>query len=106
MSTREELEAKLDKSMNFNGMMKGMMDTRNSMINVEMVGGTPITVNSSTIAMLRDEFIAKLRVELPDEGFSAYVNAMTNYSPNIITSLEHIDAVIQAQTEADQYVPM
>lgn len=106
MSTREELEAKLDQSMDFNAMMKGMVETRNSMIKLDMAGGIPITVSPTTIAMLRDEFISKLRVELPDAEFSVYVDAMTNFAPKVITTLEHIGEVIQAQSEVDSNVQM
>jgi len=106
MSTREELEATLDKLMSFDAMMKSMMETRNSMIKLDMAAGTPITVSPTTIGMLRDEFISKLRVELPDEAFSVYVDAMTNYAPKIVTTLEHIGEIIQAQTETENNVQM
>ena len=106
MSTREELEAQLNESMDFSGMMKNMMETRNSMLNLEMVEGTPITVNTSTIDMLKEEFIAKLRVLLPDEEFKVYTAAMVEHAPKIVEALDHISEVIAAQMESSNNVQM
>lgn len=104
--SRKEIEARLSDIAAIPEVVEHIVETTNSMINLEMIEGDLITFNSIIKEALIDELFSKLETLMSDEDLEEYVAVLEKHSEKLISAVEHITEVVKAQSEKSDYVQM
>lgn len=106
MNNRKDLEERLAKQSAIPEIIASIVETTNSMINLEILEGDVVTFTEVIREALSDELFAKLETLMTDEELEEYVTVLEKHSGKFITAVEHISAVVAAQAERSDYVQM